>query len=179
MAVLVLYEPLTHERTFVVMTGGTAGVSGVMVLQCFPRCGGGMAMTFSTLSWGPCTDLNGWFNLNLATVTRLLAGIKQWTLFVVCIVECFCMLCFGLPGLFPLTCTLSLYSAVMPIHLHSAPHFKVGVQCTGAVVIYIIECLVTTSDLAKCFLLKCILQCLKALLFRSGSLNYSLYFPVD
>ena len=59
MAVLGLYEPFTHERTFVVMTGGIAGVSVVMVLQCFPRCGGGMAMTFSALSCGPCTDLNG------------------------------------------------------------------------------------------------------------------------
>ena len=30
MAVLGLYEPFTHERTFVVMTGGTAGVSVVI-----------------------------------------------------------------------------------------------------------------------------------------------------
>ena len=50
MTVRGLYEPFTHERTFVVITGGTAGVSVVMVLQCFPRCGGGMAMTFSALS---------------------------------------------------------------------------------------------------------------------------------
>ena len=125
--------------------------------NAFPVVGEVWQWPFSTLSWGPCTDLNGWFNLNLATVTRLLAGIKQWTLFVVCIVECFCMLCFSPPGTFPLACTLCLYSAVMPLHLHSAPHFKVGVQCTGAVVINIIECLVTTSELAKCFLLKCIL----------------------
>ena len=131
--------------------------------NAFPVVGEASQWPFSTLSWGPCTDLNGWFNLNLATVTRLLAGIKLWTLFVVCIVKCFCMLCFSPPGTFPLACTLCLYGAGMPIHLHSAPHFKVGVQCTGAVVIYIIECLVTTSDLAKCFLLKFILQCSKAL----------------
>ena len=49
MAVLGLYEPFTHERTFVVMTGGTAGVSVVMVLQCFPRCGGGIAMAIQYL----------------------------------------------------------------------------------------------------------------------------------
>ena len=48
-AVLGLYEPFTHERTFVVMTGGTAGVSVVMVLQCFPRCGGGIAMAIQYL----------------------------------------------------------------------------------------------------------------------------------
>ena len=119
--------------------------------NAFPVVGEVLQWPFSTLSWGPCTDLNGWFNLNLTTVTRLLAGIKQWTLFVVCIVKWFCMFCYSLSGTFPLACTLCLYSAGMPIHLYSAPHFKVGVQCTGAVVIYIIACLVTTSYLAKCF----------------------------
>ena len=49
MAVLGLYEPFAHERTFVVMTGGTAGVLVVMVLQCFPRCGGGIAMAIQYL----------------------------------------------------------------------------------------------------------------------------------
>ena len=59
--------------------------------NAFPVVGEVSQWPFSTLSWGPCTDLNGWFNLNLATVTRLLAGIKLWTLFVVCIVKCFCI----------------------------------------------------------------------------------------
>ena len=68
-----------------------------------------------------------------------------------CIVQCFCMFCYSLSGTFPLACTLCLYSAGMPKHLYSAPHFKVGVQGTGAIVIYIIACLVTTSYLAKCF----------------------------
>ena len=46
-AILGLYEPFTHERTCVVMTGGTAGVS--VVLQCFPRCGGGIEMAIQHL----------------------------------------------------------------------------------------------------------------------------------
>ena len=49
MTVRGLYEPFTHERTFVVMTGGTSGVSVVMVLQCFPRCGGGIAIVIQYL----------------------------------------------------------------------------------------------------------------------------------
>ena len=123
----------------------SSGESVVMVLQCFPVVGYVSQRPFSTLSWGPCTDLNGWFNFNLAIVTRLLAGIKLCTLFVVGIVKCFCMLCYSLSGTFSLACTLCLYSARMPIHLYSAPHFKVGVQGTGALVIYIIACLVRST----------------------------------
>ena len=82
--------------------------------NAFPVVGEVSQWPFSTLSWGPCTDLNGWFNLNLTTVTRLLAGIKQWTLLFSCIVQCFCMFSYSLSGTFPLACTLGLYSAGMP-----------------------------------------------------------------
>ena len=116
--------------------------------NAFPVVGEVSQWPFSTLSWGPCTDLNGWFNLNLTTVTRLLAGIKQWTLLVSCIVQCFCMFCYSLSGTFPLACTLCLYSAGMP---NSAPLFKVWVQCKGAVVSYIIICIWQELMLAKCF----------------------------
>ena len=79
--------------------------------NAFPVVGEVSQWPFSNFLWGPCTDLNGWFNLNLTTVTRLLAGIKQLTLFVVCIVQCFCMFCYSPSGTFPLACTLCLYGA--------------------------------------------------------------------
>ena len=110
----------------------SSGVSVVMVLQCFPRCGGGMAMTFSALSWGPCTDLNGWINLNLTTVTRLLVGINRWTLF-------WAHFLIVLSGTFPLTCIFCLYSAgshagsqAMSYEVHTV---QVQVQVHGAGVV--------------------------------------------
>ena len=168
MAVLGLYEPFTHERTIVIWCVSGDGVA--MLSPLWGRHRNGHS--------GPCTDLNGWFNLNLATVTRLLAGIKLWTLFVVYIVKCFCMHCCSPSGTFPLACTL-LYGAGMPIHLHSAPHFKVGVQCTGAVVIYIIEFFGDNKWSGKMLFVKNHFALFEAFEYCSGSLNYSLYLPVD
>ena len=103
-----LYEPLTHERAIVFWWWWWC-------CKAFPVLGEVSQWPFSSLAWGTCTDFNGWFNLNLTTVTRLLACIKQWTLFAVYIVKCFCMLGCRLAGTYSLAGTLCLYSAGMPI----------------------------------------------------------------
>ena len=74
------------------------------------------------------------------------------------------MFFYSLSGTFPLACTLCLYSAGKP---NSAPIFKVGVQCTGAVV-----------DNNSCW--QNAFEKINLANFQSsGSWKYNLYFPVE